>query len=184
LQPESTLFTATNLSPLGALLHQVSASLWPNKGSPLAVQISPHTPLTKVAHSFHNLENSPPVCAPLLCSTAFSPLDKADLFVSGLPVACLSRHRLKICTKHTPTPLGTHTGSGVDALITYKRKHSVQCKRRDLMLRCSRLLLALQMQLTKRCKWHLSHLNVNANVTRLGRNSPSQSLINNLLITD
>jgi hypothetical protein len=47
-------------------------------GSPLAVQISPlpHTPSIKVANSFHNLENSPPVCAPPLCSTAFSPLDK------------------------------------------------------------------------------------------------------------
>jgi hypothetical protein len=47
-------------------------------------------------------------------------------------VACPSRHRLKYAQRHTPTPLGTHTGSGVDALITYKGKHLVQCKRRDL----------------------------------------------------
>jgi hypothetical protein len=56
----------------------------------------------------------------------------------GLPVACLSKPgRLKICTSAHTTPLLTHVGGGVDALRTYKRKHSVQCKRRDLLLRCS-----------------------------------------------
>jgi hypothetical protein len=55
------------------------------------------------------------------------------------------RHTIHPCYAllHFSTPLLTHAGGGVDALKTYKRKQSVQCKRRDLLLWCSRLLLAL-----------------------------------------
>jgi hypothetical protein len=74
---------------------------------------------------------------PLASPTYYPPMLSTGPFLPWTAGRLPLKTRLKICTLctcHTQTPLLAHAGSGDDALIIYKRKHSVQCKRRDLLL--------------------------------------------------
>jgi hypothetical protein len=82
-------------------------------------------------------------CLPLAASTYCPPMLCTGPFLRGLPVACLSRHRLKICTME-------HTNTTSYACRKWRRcTHNIQAQAlsamqaQDLLLWCTRLLLAL-----------------------------------------